>query len=272
MSVQNSALKSYLERIGVHDALRPDLETLTKVHNAHVRSIPFENIDVLLDRGISLDSEAIEHKLLTRQRGGYCFEHNALLERVLTAIGFEVEAFVGRARVGRARAETPPRTHLWLRVALGGEHWVVDAGLGGLTPTAPLRWVAEQAQSTPHEPRRLMHDGPRWYHQAYLGEAWADVCELSLEPMPQIDREIANWFTSTHPKSDFRARLMVAQATQDGRVTLANRRLTIRRHTSVQRHELTRPRELREALKEHFGISVAAGEAEQLFAVGGPDA
>ena len=46
--------------------------------------------------------------------------------------------------------------------------------------------------------------------------------------MPAIDREVSNWFTSAHPQSHFRNRLMAARATPDGRITLLNRELTQR--------------------------------------------
>src|SRR5690606_12363648 len=93
---------------------------------------------------------------------------------------------------------------------------------------------------TPLEPRRLVMDGSwaslqlrapeaRIFHQAYFGGEWHDVCEFTLEPMPLIDRELANWFTSTHPHSHFRGALMVARSAPQGRVTLLNNTLSFRR-------------------------------------------
>ena len=63
-----------------------------------------------------------------------------------------------------------------------------------------------------------------------LGDEWADVNEFTLEEMPEIDRIVGNWYTSAHPRSHFRDRLIVARATPTGRLTLVDRALTRRAH------------------------------------------
>lgn len=254
-------LNAYLTRIGFVGAARPDLETLRAVLRAHVETIPFENVDVVLGRPVDLSLDSLHSKLVQARRGGYCFEHNALLGAALEAIGVEVAYLAARARVGRAREQTPPRTHLVLRARVEGVDWLVDAGLGGLTPTAPLRWGSGVVQATPHEPRRLLLERGRWFHQARLADGWVDVCEVFEQAMPPIDREVASWFTSTHPDSDFRRRLMVARATPDGRITLSDRRLTVRTGAGLERTVLETPRELEAALRARFGIDLASGPA-----------
>jgi len=240
---------TYFERIGYHGPRMPCLATLDAIVLAHIKSIPFENIDVVLGRGIDLDIDAIADKLVTRRRGGYCFEHNTLLLRVLTGLGFAASPISARVRIQRARDFTPPRTHVFLRVEIDGADWLADVGVGGLSPTAALRLALDVEQTTPHEARRLIAEGAwsdlttsapwlrapnaRLFHQARLGDTWVDVCEFTLEPMPEIDRELGNWFTSTHPRSHFRDRLMAARATDDGRITLLDRTLT-RRKTGAE--------------------------------------
>lgn len=258
-------LSAYLRRIQVRGPLKADLPTLKRIHTAHVRSIPFENLAVILQEKVSLEAIDIEDKLVAQERGGYCFEQNGLLATMLRTIGFEVDAFAGRARAARERSQTPARTHVWLRVPVDGQLWMVDAGLGGLTPTMPLQWRNAVPQRTLHDTRRIICEGGRWFHQVQINEAWRDVCELLLEPMPAPDREVANWYTSQHPNSDFRSRLMAARATQHGRATLSNRSLTIRSHSSMERAELRSAASLRTSLGRYFGLKVSAEQAEQLF-------
>ena len=81
-------LAAYLARIGYAGPTPPTVDTLHALSHAHVSTIPFENADVLLDRGIDLDPAAVEAKLVGAGRGGYCFEHNSLFLHVLTALGF----------------------------------------------------------------------------------------------------------------------------------------------------------------------------------------
>jgi N-hydroxyarylamine O-acetyltransferase len=177
---------------------------------------------------------------------------------VLRTLGFEVQPISARVRVDRPRDFTPPRTHVFLRVELDGESWLVDAGVGGLSPTSALRLAYDVEQATPHEPRRLAREGGLVFHQAFFADRWNDVCEFTLEAMPEIDRVIANWYTSTHPASRFKERLLVARATPEGRLTLLNRTFTRREKDRVESHVLSSPSELLDVLAEAFGLHFAS--------------
>ncbi|HPF14875.1 MAG: arylamine N-acetyltransferase [Planctomycetes bacterium] len=264
-------LDAYFARIGYHGPRSATLEVLGNIVSAHVQSIPFENLDVLLGRGIDLNPEAVEAKLVHAQRGGYCFEQNSLLLHVLEALGYEVRPVSARVRLGRERDFIPARSHMFLVVQLAGERFLCDVGVGGLSPTAPLRLDTEAEQATPHEPRRIVRDGhwshsdlrdpaARLFHQALLGDSWQDICEFTLETMHPIDREVANWFTSAHPESHFRNRLLVARATPSGRKTLLNRSFTERAGDgSTQTGTIADPETLLDHLAQHFGLRFPAG-------------
>jgi N-hydroxyarylamine O-acetyltransferase len=128
-----------------------------------------------------------------------------------------------------------------------------------MSPTAALRLAEHGEQPTPHEPRRLVRENDRIYHQAKLGDEWHDVCELTLEEMPLIDRIVANWYTSAHPQSHFRNRLLVARATPDGRVTLLNDTLSIRGADGHAEKQRVESREhLLQLLDAHFGLALPA--------------
>lgn len=254
-------LDAYLARIGVRGPLAVERQTLDVISEAHVRTIPFENLDVLLGRPIELELGAIERKLVHERRGGYCFEQNTLLLAVLGQLGFEVRAISARVRYQRPRDFTPARTHVFLRVELAGESWLVDVGVGGLSLTSAIRLDTDEEQPTAHEPRRIVREAGRLFHQVWIGDAWQDVCEFTLEEMPEIDRVVGNWYTSAHPTSHFKNRLIVARAGQGGeRWTLVNRELTVRRRDGVaERRELADPDELLAVLDEHFGLRFAPG-------------
>ena len=264
-------LAAYQARIGLPGPLPPTLATLRALTDAHVRTIPFENLDVLLGRGIDLEPAVIEQKLVHDRRGGYCFEQNTLLLHVLAALGFEVTPLSARVRVQRPRDYTPARTHLFVRVDLDGEGWLADVGVGALSPTAPLRLDTEDEQPTPHEPRRIVRAG-RWhddslrgpeallYHQVRFADGWHDICEFTLEEMPEIDRVVASWYTSAHPGSHFKNRLIVARANDLGRLTLLNRELQQRDragHATIR--ALGGPDELLDVLATEFGLQFPAG-------------
>ncbi len=254
-------LVRYFRRIEYDGDTRPTLSTLRALCLAHVTHIPFENLDILLGRSIELTDAAVDAKLIDARRGGYCFEQNTLFMRVLVALGYHVRPLSARVRVGRARDFTPARTHVFLQVDIDNERWLADVGVGGLSPTAPLRLDTAEEQPTPHETRRIVRENKLLFHQVLLAGVWSDVCEFTLEEMPAIDREVANWFTSAHPQSHFRNRLLAARATSDGgRVTLLNRVLTLRSGDGeATTRELQTPDELVEVLGHHFGLRFESG-------------
>lgn len=271
-------LDAYFARIGYHGGRAPTLATLDAISAAHVRAIPFESLDVLLGVRIDLDPQAVEDKLVHRRRGGYCFEQNSLLLHVLGALGYRVQPISGRVRWMRTRDYIPARTHMFLRVELDAQpggvaagSWLVDCGIGSTSLTSAIRLALDVEQPTAHEPRRLVAEGSwdglwrrspdgKLYHQVKLGAEWHDVCETTLEEMPPIDRELGNWYTSAHPTSHFRGRLMVTRATEDGRLSLLNRELTRRGRDGVGHVEqLGSPDELLEVLEREFGLAFPAG-------------
>lgn len=254
-------LDAYCTRIGYTGSRAPTLATLHAITGHHAAAIPFENLDVLLGRGISLDLAAIVQKLVHDRRGGYCFEQNFLLLSVLEALGFRTAPWSARVRWQRPRDFTPPRTHLFVRVELAGEVWLTDVGIGGRSLTSAIRFEPGREQATPHEPRRIVHEDGRYFHQVRLGGDWLDLCEFTGEEMPAIDRELANWWTSAHPESKFRQNLAVARAPRDGsRVTINNREFALRQADGrVEQREIASPDELLGLLAAHFGLHFPAG-------------
>lgn len=254
-------LDAYFSRVGYRGSREPTLSVLHALTAAHSQSIPFENLDVLLGQRIRLEPEALFQKLVYGGRGGYCFEQNGLFLKVLGAMGFSASPISARVRLQRPRDYVPPRTHVFVRVEINGQSWLTDVGVGGLSLTSAIRLDTEDAQATAHEPRRIVREGGRLFHQAHFGNAWHDVCEFTLEEMPDIDREVSNWFTSTHPQSHFKDRLLVARAAPDGqRLTLLNDELTVRgRDGRSESRRIGSPDELLTVLADTFGLHLSPG-------------
>lgn len=253
-------LDAYFARIGYAGPRRATLETLSAIHAAHAEAIPFENLDVLLGRSISLEPAAVFRKLVTERRGGYCFEQNVLLSGVLRELGFPVTPLIARVRWQVPAHVATPQTHMILRVDLDGVAWLADAGFGGVGLTAPIRIVPDIDQGMPPEGRRLLLDDRRYVQQVRFDSEWLDVYRFALEPVPPIDFEVGNWYTSTHPQSRFRQMLMVARVDGDRRLTIQNREFIVRAvGRPAEKREIRSPDELLTILAERFGLSFPAG-------------
>jgi N-hydroxyarylamine O-acetyltransferase len=203
-------LDAYLERIGLDG--RP---SFAQLHKAHLISIPFENLDPHRGLPVSLEVEDLERKLVTERRGGYCFEQNLLLKAALEALGAEVDMFLARMRLGAKPGMVRPRSHLVLRVSENGTSWHADVGFArGILEPIPFGPASTQEQSG--WSFRVVEDDSELVLQKLEGDEWADVYGFLPQPVPFIDVETSNWWTSTHPRSLFVTGLIVGVRDDDG--------------------------------------------------------
>ncbi|KAH7937923.1 hypothetical protein HPB49_017682 [Dermacentor silvarum] len=141
--LSDQRVQSYLRHLGGPEPSEPTLDYLDRLIRAHLERVTFENLDVLLERRISLDAEAVLGKETGSGRGGYCYELNSLFARLLLALGYGV-----RLRAARLRLLTPddspkrtPLIHMLLLVEpTNGHRYIVDVGMAqsGLHRALPL--------------------------------------------------------------------------------------------------------------------------------------
>jgi N-hydroxyarylamine O-acetyltransferase len=199
---------AYLRRID-HPRVPPSADALRSLHLAHVRAIPFENVDVVLGthRGLGLD--VISDRLVHRYRGGYCFEHALQFAAVLERLGFAVQRRMARVQPHRSGL----RTHMMLVVPTDGVDHLVDVGFGaGMRYPMPLRdgTVMDQAGWT----HRLTHDGALWTLWKRDDRGWEPLHAFDDTPQRLVDYEVAHHIHRDpppipDPRSPFTGRLVV---------------------------------------------------------------
>jgi N-hydroxyarylamine O-acetyltransferase len=249
-------LDAYFARIGYSGPREPTLVVLRALHLAHPRAIPFENLDVLLGRGVRIDLGSIQSKLVDGGRGGYCFEHNGLFAAVLRGIGFEVTEMAARVQWGRPEAVLGPRTHRFSRVETEEGPFHADVGFGGNTQTMPIPFAAGAEVDTGAGRFRLVEAGEQQMQLQFLLPAgWAPVYQFELTPQQPVDYELMNWWVSTHPASPFLTNLMAAWVGPDRRYALFNNQLSIYPHDGgVQKLNLSAA-ELESVMHDTFGLA-----------------
>jgi len=253
-------LSAYLARIGYDGALEPDLATLAGLLAAHMNSIHFENIDVLLGRPIRLDVESLQDKIVRGRRGGYCFEQATLFDAALRALGFKTTLRTARVTLVLA-PDKAPRGHMIVIVDLPEGSFVADPGLGGLGCRAPIPLDGAPAVDG-DETNHIVFDGRRRMLKVESGERTVDAWFSGLDEDNWVDFEVANHWFSTHPASPMRQRLMLRAITPDGRITVMNRNVTIRANGETASRQLEDRTALRRLLQEVFGFDLP--EAEML--------
>lgn len=247
------SLEDYFARIGYEGTPQADVETLGTLQAHHIASIAFENLDVLLDREIHLDDGAVFEKLVTARRGGYCFEQNGLLERVLRELRFNVRSLAARVLIARPD-QVPPRTHRLLCVAVHGEEWLVDVGFGSQTLPQPMRFLPGEEVITPSGIYRLDADHDDFILNLFQNNVWQPLYRFDTEDQYAADFLMANHFIAHWPDSHFRQHILMSRHLPDGgKVTLNNFRFTHYGRDGVTIHEedLT-PDRLVEVLETEF--------------------
>lgn len=259
-------LDAYFGRIGYSGPRVATLGVFRAIHEAHPAAIAFENLDSLMGRRVHLDLPALQKKLIQGGRGGYCFEHNTLLARVLTALGFKVSLLAARVVMGGMPA-TGRRTHMLLKVETEEGPHIADVGFGGRTLTMPLNLAQDGEQMTVHGPFRLARDGGAIEQQTKIDGAWQTLYRYSLEEQLPGDFDVLNWFVSTHPDSPFVSRLLAARTLSDRWYGLMNNQFSIY-HADMrsEKHELKSAEEIAAVLENELAIRLPEPR-EELLAV-----
>ena len=248
-------LAAYFRRIGFEGEPSADLATLQALHHAHAASIPFENVAIQMGEGIRLDLDSLQDKLVRRKRGGYCFEQNSLFLAVLRALGFEVDPFEARVRLGTEAVL--PRTHMLLRVRLDGAEWLADVGFGGEGLLHPVP-MDGQEHAQFGRAYRVAHEDPLRVLQSKQLVSWSDLYAFEPSPRNPVDFEMGNWYTSTFPQSRFITTLTAQRVTEEGRLVLRNLCFTtVKGPEAVER--VLDPAEVPGVLREAFGLDIPDG-------------
>ncbi|KAA1422058.1 arylamine N-acetyltransferase [Nocardioides humilatus] len=256
-------LDGYLGRLGLA-AEPPSRAALDALHEAHVRTFTFDNIDVLLDQHRGVSMEALNEKFVGRGRGGYCFEHASVFAAALERLGYDVRRHLGR--VGDpTTGPVQGRTHMTVEVVLDGERLLCDPGFGmSLLHPVPLLDGAESDQRG--WPYRVRGDGVRgWQLLRLREEGWEVTHTVDELPVLPVDVVMGHHYTSTFPTSHFRSGLMITQHEEGRHVTVTGTTLTVRRPGEPTEHRDLADGELAGWLSA-LAVGLAADEEARLVA------
>jgi N-hydroxyarylamine O-acetyltransferase len=249
-------LTAYLRRIDYRGKLEPTLEVLTELHRAHLFSVPFENLDIILRRPIVLSLPALYEKVVLRQRGGFCYELNALFCWLLKEIGFEVQMLSGRVFSGeKFGAEFD---HMLLKVSFDDDV-VADVGFGD-SFVDPLILSAEEQSQTNGAYRFFKEDDDWVLSRKTSGAEWQAQYCFTLQPRLLNDYETMCSYHQTSPESSFTRESVCSLVTPDGRITLSGNRLLTTNDGYVEEQRVRSTSEYRTLLAEHFRLELEASE------------
>jgi Arylamine N-acetyltransferase len=218
-------LNAYKYRIGFNNATNPTLEILKQLHEAHVFTIPFENLTIKANLKISLTLDALYKKIIKNKRGGYCFELNGLFYSLLSTIGFDVYPILAQVHFAK---EHPKQTcHRMGVVVINNDQWLVDVGSGHII--SPIK-IADHSVSIQYsETFRVIKyndSAHEFILQRYKHHTWFNLYSFSINKIDPKDfaKQIEQWNEYYHSSSlsTFKQNFMCMLPTKDGKIKLSS--------------------------------------------------
>lgn len=250
---------AYLRRIGLAPGdWAPTVETLERLHRAHVDAVPFDNLVPALGGVPALDLPTLQRRLVAERRGGYCLEHVTFFTAVLAALGFEVTqrlALVGDPAI--AQPGRPP-THLTVLVRLEDDarQWMADVGFGyGVLGPVPVPGEPGTGDPVRHGSWTLradLSDDARILLLEHGPDGWRPLHTTLDRAAGDDEIAAANRWVALEPRSPFAGQLRAMRTTDDERMRLLGTRVEIARPDgAVDARELT-PQAALDAFVERF--------------------
>ncbi|MEV0543338.1 arylamine N-acetyltransferase family protein [Nocardia salmonicida] len=261
-------LDAYLARIGYAGPRTASVDTLRALVRAHTTSIPFENLEIILGRGIPLDLDSLQSKLIRQRRGGYCYENVGVFAAALERFGFGVSGLSGRVTYGVADTGVlRPATHALLRVSTPDDDrvWICDVGFG-FGPLEPFELVDSGGEFALGDWRyRLEHRaGGLWVLYQFSRDGWTDRYTFTENPQFRIDYAVGNHFVSTSPRSPFTTRPFLQRFLPEVHHVLDDLTLSSEYPDGTATSRDLDPSELTKVLAEVFDIDLDEADAATL--------
>ena len=202
-------VNDYFTRIDYSGAAEPTTAVLASLVRAHALSVPFENVDVQLGRPLTIEPENAFEKIVTRNRGGWCYEQNGLFGWALEQIGFSVTRVAAAVRRSE-RGDLATANHLCLvvRSADSNSAWLADVGFGG-SMLAPIKLETADHLQLPFEIGLRRSDDDHWQFWENLGNGEFNY-DFLAEPADESALSAKCEFLQTSPDSGF-VQSLVAQ-------------------------------------------------------------
>lgn len=241
-------------RIRVEKPLGTDLDSLTMLQKAHLKAIPFENLDIHYGREISLEIGNVFEKIVLSQRGGFCYELNSLFHALLRKLGF-------RARIISARVAkedggfTPEYDHLAIVVSIDALNYLVDVGFGHFALAPLLIFPGVKCSDGIGEFQIMEFDRNYLEVRKVEDEVAIPKYIFSLDERSITEFQNMCVYHQTSADSPFTQKKLISILTDDGRITLTNTQLKISRVEGAQVEDFGAD-EFEKYLERYFGIRI----------------
>jgi len=255
--------ETYFKKIGVKPK-KLSLGLIEEIQQKHLETFTFNNIAVLLNKPLSLDINDIIDKIVTKNLGGYCFEHNKLIHDVLRYLGFDVRILIARV-LNNAKVESP-RTHRITLLNFKGKEYLIDAGFGAMSPTKPIEVKNTSSKEQEHFIRKVKKDE---YKLLMLkNKKDFTLYSFNLVDYCEADCIMGNFYSEYHPNAVFRNNFVVSKKRKKKTLSFRNNLYHKSYTNETDIIKIKDSKQLKNLLKNDFNIMLSSKEAKILFEKG----
>jgi len=252
MILAPSQLDAYLARIGVSRPVSLDIDSLSKLHRAHLMAFTWEALDAFMGWPSSIVPAVAFVKMVEGKRGGWCYEMNGLFGAALAALGFRVTRLCGGVN-RETMGDIAVGNHLTLRVDLD-RPYLAEVGLGdAIVEPVPLAVGPICQRGFDFS---ILPTGDGWLR--FSNHANGLAHSFDFRPDHSDEAAIAatlGWLTQD-PGSPFTNALAILRHTADGYVALKNDCLCCVTAGSVSEQRITSADHLADTFDTIFNLDI----------------
>lgn len=261
LSIQHMAT-AYLADLGL--TATADIEFLRELQSKHIARYSFNSLAVVLGQDISLEIEAIFSKIVEKQRGGYCFEHNKLVLSVLGELGFDARLLM--AKVIYNRDVDVARTHRITLLNLDGDDYIVDTGFGHFGARFPVKLQLGLEQDQGDAVYRIIQNSHNDYcYQVFKDEAFFTLYTFNLYQYSEAECLPAHFYSHKSPDAAFVNNLVVCRKFYNDILSLRNGDFFRISNNETVTTVITNAKQLHIILTETFELDLDSAIADFLF-------
>ena len=240
------------------------IEFLHELQSKHIARYSFNSLAVVLGQDISLDIEVIFKKIVEKQRGGYCFEHNKLALNVLAELGFEVRLLM--AKVIYNRDIDVARTHRITLLDLEGDEYIVDVGFGHFGARHPVKLELGLEQNQGDAIYRIIQNSNNDYcYQIFKDNDFFTLYTFDLHSYSEAECLPAHFYSHKSPDAAFVNNMVVCRKFYDDILSLRNGDLFRISNEVTTTTVITSAQNLYSILVDDFELDLDFAIAEFLF-------
>jgi N-hydroxyarylamine O-acetyltransferase len=214
-------------------------------------TVPFENLDIHEGKKIVLDESLLYEKIVSRGRGGFCYELNGLFCRLLRTVGFTAQIVSARVYMPARNLFSPEFDHMAILVDIE-DSYLVDVGFGD-TFRRPIA-MPDGAVEDVSGKYQIRSDKDQFVLEKLQSDNWQPVYSFTIQPKAISDFEEMCSFNQTSPESHFTQQLICTIATETGRISLSDDYLTVTDGNTKRKIKVKSSEDFRLNLQNYFGI------------------